>query len=111
MENPTVSLSFFYIKSDIVRAMRSHYASFLRPRFDIVMAVGLAAVGAYLWRSPSSRGFGILCLAVSALFALILVAAFLVIPPLAFRHQPKFRDGYSLTFSREGIRFKTVHID
>jgi hypothetical protein len=46
-----------------------------------------------------------------SIFGLILVAAFLVIPRLAFRHQPKFRDEYSLTFSQEGIHFQTAHID
>jgi len=109
--NSTISLSFRYLKSDIVRAMRSHYASHLRPRLDIVMAVGLAALGAYFWRSPSSHWFGVLFVGASAVFGLILVAAFLVIPPLAFRYQPKFRDEYSLTFSPEDIHFQTAHVD
>jgi hypothetical protein len=107
----TVSLSFRYLKSDIVRAMRSHYASHLRRRLDIVLAVGLAVLGAYLWRSPSSHWFGVVFVGLSAVFGLILVAAFLVIPSLAFRYQPKFRDEYSLTFSPEGIHFQTTHID
>ena len=47
----------------------------------------------------------------SAAFGLILVAAFLVIPPLAFRYEPKFRDEYSLTFSPEGIQFQAAHIE
>jgi hypothetical protein len=41
----------------------------------------------------------------------ILIAAFMIIPPLAFRREPKFRDEYSLAFSPEGIRFRTAHID
>jgi len=94
-----------------VRAMRSHYASHLRPRLDIVMTVGLAVLGAYFWRSPSSHWFGVVAVGASAVFGLILVAAFIVIPPLVFRHQPKFRDEYSLKFSPEGIHFQTAHID
>jgi hypothetical protein len=46
-----------------------------------------------------------------SIFGLILVAAFLVIPRLAFRNQPKVRDEYFLTFSQEGIHFQTAHID
>ena len=38
-------------------------------------------------------------------------AAFTVIPALAFRREPKFRDDYSLTFSSEGIHFRTAHVD
>jgi hypothetical protein len=109
--NATVSLSFRYLKSDIVRAMRSHYASHLRPRVDIIMAVALAALGSYLWRSPSSHWFGVISVGASAVFGLILVAAFLVIPPLAFGNDPKYRDEYSLTFSPEGIHFHTSQID
>ncbi len=41
----------------------------------------------------------------------MLIAAFTVIPPLVFRREPKFRDEYSLTFSPEGIHFRTAHID
>jgi hypothetical protein len=39
--NETIDLSFRYSRSDIVRAVRAHYASRMRPRFDIVMAIGL----------------------------------------------------------------------
>ena len=107
----TVRLSFRYSKSDIVRAMRSHYASRMRPRLDVAMAVGLAVIGAYLWRSPSSHWFGVFFVCASAVFVLFLLAAFVIIPPLAFRVEPKYRDDYSLVFSIEGIHFRTVHID
>ena len=30
---------------------------------------------------------------------------------MAFRSQAKFRDDYSLTFSQDGIHFRTAHID
>jgi hypothetical protein len=109
--NETVNLAFCYSKSDIVRAMRSHYASRMRPRLDIAMAVALAAAGAYLWHSPDSHWFGVFCLGASLVFILFLFAAFIVGPPLAFRLEPKYRDDYSLTFSPEGIHFRTVHID
>lgn len=41
----------------------------------------------------------------------MLFAAFVVIPPLAFRSEVKFRDDYSLTFSQDGIHFRTAHVD
>jgi hypothetical protein len=34
-----VRLSFRYVERDIVQATRSHYASLLRPRLDIVAAL------------------------------------------------------------------------
>lgn len=109
--NSTINLSFRYAEGDYVRALRAHYASRLRLRLDIVVAVVLAVVGAYLWRSPSLHWFGVAGVVISVVFSLMLVAAFTIIPPLAFRREPKFRDDYSLTFSPEGIHFRTAHID
>ena len=106
----TVNLSFRYVEQDYVRAMRAHYASRLRLPLDIAVIVGVVAIGAYEWRS-GSQGFGITLLCVSGIFALMLVAAFAVIPTIAFRRQPKVRDDYSLSFSPQGIHFQTAHVD
>jgi hypothetical protein len=106
-----VNLSFRYSKSDIERAVRSHNASRTRPKLDIAMAAVLAVAGAFLWRSPDTHWFGALCLGGSAVFILFLFAALVILPALAFRLEPKYRDDYSLAFSAEGIHFRTVHID
>ena len=109
--NSTIDLSFRYLQRDFVQAMRAHYASHLRLRLDIVAVAVLAALGAYNWRSPTLHWLGMVSVGISAVFALMLVAAFTIIPPLVFRREAKFRDDYSLTFSPEGIHFRTVHID
>lgn len=106
----TVNLTFRYAEQDYVRAVRAHYASRLRLPLDVAVIVGVAVVGAYEWRS-GSHGFGLTLLCVSGIFALVLVATFGVIPTIAFRRQPKFRDDYSLSFSPQGIHFRTAHID
>jgi hypothetical protein len=105
--NTTVCLSFRYSESDYTRALRAHYRSVLRLRLDVIVSLGLAIIGAYLW--PSF--WGVACVAAAILFLLMLIAAFTVIPSVSFRREPKFRDDYSLTFSPEGIHFKTMHID
>jgi hypothetical protein len=109
--NDVINLSFRYSKDDIARATRSHYTSRMRPRLDIVMAVLLAAAGAYLLRSPGSHLFGVFAVGASVAFLFLLLAAFVIVPALAFRLEPKYRDDYSLIFSQEGIHFRTVHID
>ena len=91
--------------------MRAHYASRLRLWLDIAVLIVAGLGGVYLWRLPNVRWLSIAALSVSGIFALILLAAFVVIPPLVFRREPKFRDEYSLVFSEEGIRFNTAHID
>jgi len=109
--NSTVNLSFRYFEIDYVRALRAHYASRLRLRLDIFVVVLLAGIGAYCWRWPGFHWISVGCVVVAALFALMLVAAFTVIPRFAFRREPKFHDDYSLTFSMDGIHFRTAHID
>lgn len=106
----TVNLSFRYAEQDYVRAVRAHYATRLRLRLDIAVTVAVAIVGLYELRL-GSRAFGITLLCLAAVFALILIAAFVVIPRIWFRSQPKLRDEYALRFSQEGIHFQTAHID
>jgi YcxB-like protein len=109
--NSTVHLSFRYLESDYARALRAHYTSRLRLRLDVVVVVVLIGIGIYLWRSPRSHWLGVACVSIAVLFSLMLIAAFTIIPSLAFRREPKFRDEYSLAFSPEGIHFLTTHID
>jgi YcxB-like protein len=109
--NSTVNLSFRYFESDYVRALRAHYASHLRLRFDIVVVAVLAGSGAYFWRSPDLHWLALTSVVISVVFALMLVGAFTVIPRLIFRREPKFHDDYALTFSPDGIHFRTTHID
>jgi hypothetical protein len=78
---------------------------------DIVAIIVLVVAGAYMWRLADWHWFGVSCVTIALLFSLMLIAAFVVIPPLVFRREPKFRDHYSLTFSENGIHFRTVHID
>jgi hypothetical protein len=78
---------------------------------DIVAIVASAALGAYFWQSAGSRWFGASLIILSVVLAMMLVAAFGVIPHVAFRRQSKYRDEYSLTFTPEGIHFRTVHVD
>jgi hypothetical protein len=99
------------MESDYVRALRAHYASRLRLRLDAAAIVLLLGLGIYLWQVPSSHWFGVACVTGAVLFSLMLFAAFTIIPQLAFRREPKFRDEYSLVFSSEGIHFRTDHID
>jgi len=91
--------------------MRAHYASRLRLKLEVGIVVVSACLGVYFWNSvdPPWWGVGLVCL--SAVFTLVLVAAFVAIPRLVFRREPKFRDEYKLTFSPDGIHFSTAHIN
>jgi hypothetical protein len=107
----TIDISFRYSEADYIRAMRAHYASRLRLPLDIAVIVLTAAMGAHFWRLPSTHWFGVSLVCMSIVFGLMLITIFFVIPLVSFRREPKFGDEYALTFSPEGIHFRTVHID
>src|SRR5579859_282125 len=91
--------------------MRSHFADVFRLKLGITIMIAMAVLGAYFWQFPEWRWLVIVCTGVSAVFAIILILAFAIIPQMVFRRDPKFLQDYSLTFSREGIHFQTAHID
>ncbi len=109
--NPTIDLSFRYSAKDYVRAVRQHQGSRFRLTFDVAFAVVLATIGAILWAYPHLYWLGVACVALAAFFILILIAALTVIPHIVFRREPKFRDEYSMSFSSDGIHFRTAYID
>jgi len=104
-------LTFRYEERDYLRAMRAHLLSELRLRLDILVCVIGFASGCYLWRFSELKLLGQIAVGGSVLFALLLIAAFTVLPRWWFRREPKYRDEYSLSFSPEGIHFRTAHID
>jgi YcxB-like protein len=107
----SIHLLFRYSERDFVQAMRTHFAARLRLKLDLAVAAGAALLGLYVWQSLNLPLYGIPLLGLSVLLVLLLVVAFGLIPGLVFRREPKFRDEYSLTFSPDGIHFRTVHID
>ena len=109
--NDVVHLSFRYEEVDYVRALRAHYKTRLHLRLDLVIVLLLIGAGLYLWSSPNLHWSGVVALGLAGFFVLLLGTAFFIIPPIAFRREPRFRDDYSLEFSAEGIHFRTAHID
>ena len=111
MSGNSISLSFRYQENDFVRAYRAHCLTRVRLPLDAFAVVLGIGIGTYLWRIPAWHWWGVGCVLLSALLILMLVAAFTVIPALVFRREPKFREEYSLTFSPDGIHFRTASID
>lgn len=107
----TFHLCFRSSEQDFVSAMRTHFASRLRLKLDLVIAVAAALLGIFVWRSLNLPWYGIPLLGLSAVLVFLLIAAFSLIPKFIFRREAKFRDEYSLTFSSDGIHFRTAHID
>jgi hypothetical protein len=83
----------------------------LRLPLDVAVTIAMAVVGLYFWQSPESRWYGAALVGVAGVFAVMLIAAFGIVPRFIFRREAKFRDEYALTFSSDGIHFRTDYID
>lgn len=106
-----ITASFTYEPGEFMRGLRRVLARRHRARFDSLIAVAIAAFGGYLW---ITRGFGalpaLLC-GVSAVFLGLLGYGVLVLPRLVERSHAKLREPCTLSFSGEGIHFRTPTID
>jgi hypothetical protein len=109
--NPTIELKFQYLESDYLRAVRAADPSAHHWKLDIILTLVLVGIGLYAWHSEGPRWPAVVCLVVPIGYALMLFAILKVIPSHIFRHEEKFFDEYSLTFSPQGIHFKTARID
>ncbi|HLW83051.1 MAG TPA: hypothetical protein VKS20_13520 [Candidatus Acidoferrales bacterium] len=106
----TVDLSFRYLRSDYVRAVRANFGSRTRIWCDIIVIIIVAGLGVYLLKSQELRT-GIVFIGLATVFVVVLIAGLTVIPTITFSHKPKFHDECSLAFSQEGIHFRTSQID
>ena len=106
-----ISLKFHYSQTDIVQAYRADYRSRLLLWLDIPAIILLSIWGMYLSKSPEMKWYTVASFSAAGVLAVIIIAAFGIIPYQMIRMQTKYRDEYELTFSPEGIHFQTVHID
>ncbi len=91
--------------------MKRHYRSTLKIGRDIIGGLAAIAGGAYMLFTADSGWFGwFLLISGTVLLAMVGYAIFLL-PIMIYNSQPKLKDEYSLTFSDDGIGFKTNKID
>jgi hypothetical protein len=109
--NSTIHLSFRYQERDLARAARAHDGSRRRLCLDLCVVVLLAMLGAYFWSLPGTHWRGVVSVTITVVFVLVLATVLLIVPRWTLCSNPKFRDDDSLTFSAEGIHFRTAHID
>lgn len=108
----TISLRFKYTEEEFVAATRLY----LRRSADFIVRLAvcsLYAVACFFlmsWLGFSSDVLPIFIVAACLPFLLGFVH-FFVLPRQRFRSDPKFKDGYFLEFSDDGIHFRTAQID
>lgn len=107
----SINIRFKYTEKEYGDAMKSYYIKSSRIRFDFIIGIALALIGTTLWLTDKNNIIYMILILISILFIGILLFAIYINPAKRFREEPKFRDEYYLSFSSNGIEFKTENIN
>ena len=110
-ESSSISISFINELKDHIEAQRVLYSKGGLAKLDKIVAVLLFGFGIYCIAAIGLRWWTIIWfpLAVAEWFDLLSLSRWRT--KVDFQRNPKFREEYHLTFSRENIRFKTTSFD
>jgi hypothetical protein len=106
-----IGVTFTFTRDEYVRAMKRHYKTALNVRRDVVAGVAGIAVGLYLALASNFGWIGWLSFGVGASLLTLVAYAIFVLPSMIYNSQPKLKNQYRLSFSDDGIGFKTDGID
>jgi hypothetical protein len=106
-----ITVRYFNNEKEYGQAMRLYYKRRWKTIVDVAICSILIIAGLILW---AIYGYSFSWSTMIGTGALILFLIFLinfVVPIIRYRQEPKFKDEYFLTFTSEGIEFKTDNID
>lgn len=109
--NDLIELRFTYTEDEFAEAWQFYAMRAILKKSDVIVSLAAMAFSlgmAYLnganwiWESLFVVGF---------LLLMGNVIGYFVMPRQRFRREPKYQDEYSLSFSEQGIHFKTTHVE
>lgn len=106
-----IEISFKYTKEEYVKAFREYLllTKTIKKR-DMIVAV-LVIIFSTIWLILSKEILSGVCLLCGFLFFILSCNLYYWMPGRNFSQNSKFREEYNLTFSNEGIQFKTDSIN
>ena len=107
----SVTIEYQLSELDVARAARAHFGSWKRLFIDIMIALALIEIGLWFGADKGYAAlFGIVAAMIGAIFLLMLLWAFVFMPKAAMR-EPRYQSPFRLTFSEEGIEFRTSDLE
>ena len=106
-----IETTFTYSRGEYVMALKRHYKTALKVRRDVIGGVAAIALGLYFVFTYGSVWYVWLLLVSGAILLGLVAFAIFVLPKMIYDSQPKLKGEYRLTFSDDGIGFKTEGID
>lgn len=110
MQEP-VPISFRYTKDEYLRAVRFHYYRTLRVKLDLVVAALCGVAGLYVLLTEGLSWVSLGGIFACSVLLLIMFIALVIVPHQVYRGSDKLKQDYDITFSEDGIQFKTPGID
>ena len=107
----SVDVVFTYTREEYTRAMKRHYQSVLSIRRDVIAGSIAVAGGCYWLRTSDDRWLGWLLLIPGMVMLATIASALFILPGLIYYYQPRLKNEYRLSFSDDGIKYKTKGID
>jgi hypothetical protein len=111
IEPEPITVNFMNELKDHLEAQRMFYKESFLSKADKVVAVLLFVVGAYSVSAVGLRWWTVIWFPLAVMEWFNLLTLDRLRTRIWFRRNPKFREEYCLTFSRESIHFKTAAID
>ena len=106
-----IELRFKYTEDEYVAAIRAYMLGRSRVTFFVLIASVVLILGVYFLISGIDIALTVSFLCSSAFLFGLLATSVFILPRRRFQADPKFRDEYALSFTDDGILFKTEHID
>lgn len=100
---------FTISRAEYIQAIRRHYRS-LNNGQDLAFSFMAIVLGSFAVQSGIGQFLGWAVIGVCLLLFLKLIYAFLLIPVLMYRNQPKLQSEYRLAFHESGIHIQTDQI-
>jgi hypothetical protein len=110
--NTPVTAKFTCSRDEYVLAMRRHFIrSALHVKRDLVGGLLAIGGGLYLSRATDIGWLGWILAAAGLILLAVVAYAMLLMPRMIYASQPKLKDEYVLSFSDDGIHFRTDGVD
>ena len=106
-----IETTFTFTRDEYLLAMKRHYKTALNVWRDVFVGVAAIAVGLYLAFAYGTEWFVWLLVTLGAILLALVAYAIFLLPKMIYNSQPKLKNEYRLSFSDDGIGFKTDGID
>lgn len=111
MSEDKLEIRFKYSEDEYCRALRLYHLHTKMNKFDIIFFIIAIILIVFSRRYLTESWLGTVLLIVLVIWVIVVILSLFIIPRIHYRQNPKLRDECFLTFSENGIKFKTSYID